>query len=332
MVVAKDIVDKYGRVLISEGMILKQELIVLLKKHEISKAWVKLPAAAEDEIDATKMLVNSEMKSKLIAGIRDIFSSPCSLDENLQRIQAYVEEITTEITHRKDVLLYLSDLHYTSDYLFMHSVNVGIFAIVIGTAMQLTFNELCVLGMGGILHDLGKAYISNKILDKKERLAVPEFNQIKEHSLLGYNMLKGDAKIDHRISLIALQHHERINGSGYPWGVMGHQIHPFSRIVAVADVYDALTTDRVYRTRLTSQEAINIINEGAACQYDAQVLEAFSQVVIPYHIGNNVSLSNGLRGKVIRLNRSNLVRPCVLTAKGIINLLQESELSIVSVS
>lgn len=153
---------------------------------------------------------------------------------------------------------------------------------------------------------------------------------MKQHSSRGYNLLRLESNIDHRVQLIALQHHERINGTGYPWGISGRQIHPLAKIVAVADVYDALTTNRVYRTRLTPFEAISIMMEEINTQFDSCVMDAFQQVVVPYPIGNIVKLNNGLCGKIIKLNTSNLWRPFISTSTGIVNLLTEENIDIVS--
>lgn len=330
MILAQDVVDKYGRVLIASGASLKQETVFLLKKHDIDSVWVSSSTKDNQEIDMTSSLVNWETRLKLMSNVKNAFSDPNKFLEQVKVLHRHVEDIVLDLSSRKDVLLYLDDIASSNDYLFMHSVNVGLFSIVIGIIMELSPEELCILGMGGLLHDLGKTCISKDLLDKQEQLSIQEFNAIKEHSLLGYNLLRLESNIDHRISLIALQHHERVNGSGYPWRISGDRIHPLAKIVAVADVYDALTTDRVYRSRLSSIDAITIMMEGIDTQFDSAVMNAFRQVSVPYPIGNTVTLSNGLRGKIIRLNSANLIRPLVLTSKGIFNLLLETDLDIVS--
>ncbi len=332
MILAQDIVDKYGRTLVTAGIPLKPELINLLKKHEILSICVRSDKTTNYEISEIHDLICIETRLKLISNVENAFTSSDGLVRHLTQLQNYIEDIVSKLASNKNVLMYLDDMNCASDYLFMHSVNVGLFSIIIGIAMDLPYDELCLLGMGGLLHDFGKTRITKQILDKQSQLTLEEFNQIKEHATLGYNVLKVDTYLDYRITFMALQHHERCNGSGYPWGIPRCQIHPLARIVAVADVYDALTTNRVYRSRLSSFEAIEIINNGNGIHFDSDVITAFNSIAIPYQIDSNVKLTNGIAGKVLRLNSSNLARPLVSTPAGIINLLHEPDIAIIATS
>lgn len=332
MILAQDVVDKYGRTLVTAGIPLKQDLINLLKKHEIFSIFVRGDTRVNYEISKTHDLITMDTRLQLISNVEDAFTSSDGLVRHLTQLQNYIEEIVSMSANHRNVLMYLDEVHCASDYLFMHSVNVGLFSIIIGIAMDLSVEELCLLGMGGLLHDFGKTRISKHILDKQDKLTPEEFIQIKEHAALGYNVLKIDTNLDYRITFMALQHHERCNGSGYPWGICRQQIHPLARIVAVADVYDALTTNRVYRSRLTSSEAMKIINTGSGVHFDPDVITAFNRITIPYQINSVVKLTDGMEGKVLRLNSSNLARPLISTSAGIVNLLYEPELAIVAAS
>lgn len=331
MILAQDVVDKYGRILIASGIPLKQEILKLLEKHEVVSVFIRDPKSTNVQIESTQDVASMETRLKLISNVKEAFSKSNGLIEHLAELQYYVEDVVHTLIKRKNVLLYLQDIDYASDYLFMHSVNVGLFSIVIGIAMNLPHDELCLLGMGGLLHDFGKTKISPELLDKQGKLTLAEFNEIKEHANVGYKMLKTDTQLDYRIMFMALQHHERCNGSGYPWGISNEKIHHLARIVAVADVYDALTTDRVYRSRLTSFAAVQMINEGDRIHFDPQVIEAFNKVAIPYHIGSSVTLNHGIDGRVIGLNSMNLLRPLIATEQGVVNLLHESDISIIAI-
>lgn len=326
MILAQDVVDNFGRTLITAGVRLTQELINLLKKHSVYSIFVQRDQLINYEISVSYDLVNMETKLKLISNVEKAFTSCEGLVKHLAQLQGCVENIVSGLLMHKNALMYLNDINFVSEYLFVHSVNVGLFSIVIGIAMKLSYDELCILGMGGLLHDFGKTRIDKEILDKQGKLTAAEFNEVKEHSSIGYNLLKLDTTLDYRIMFMALQHHERCDGSGYPWGISKSQIHPLARIVAVADVYDALTTDRVYRSRLTSFDAMQIINKGNRIHFDKDVIEAFNTVAIPYQIGDDVKLNNGIDGKVVRLNSSNLIRPIISTQFGMLNLLHEPEI------
>lgn len=331
MILARDVIDQYGRILIAAEMPLKQSIIDLLKRHHVTSVFVKTHHPKNYEIDITPDVITMETRLKLISSVKDAFSKSNGLTEHLPELECYVENVVYTLSKRKNLLLYLTDINYANDYLFMHSVNVGLFSIVIGIAMNLPFDELCLLGMGGLLHDLGKTKISSELLDKEGKLTLTEFNELKKHASHGYKILKVDTHLDYRIIFMALQHHERCNGSGYPWGILKDKIHPLSRIVAIADVYDALTTDRVYRSRLTSFSAMQIINEGDRIHFDHDVIMAFNKVVIPYHIGSSVTFNDGESGKVIGLNSVDLIRPLVATKQGIINLLYEPDIKIMAI-
>ena len=330
MIVARDVVDSSGRVLLAAGKRLCAEMIAALARHALTQVAIEDNGLAlPEEIHQTGSLVNKKVRSKLLGCVSETFFAGSSFPEVFTQLEEQVRQIVNDLSSRSDVLIHLEKMEWSGEYLFVHSAHVGLFSIAIGMAMGLSKEELYLLGMGGLLHDLGKTKIDADILNKETALSFAEFKTIKEHAVLGYNMLRSDKLMDHRIMLMALQHHERCNGSGYPWGILGAQIHPLAKIVAVADVYDALTTDRVYRTKMSSAEAIRMIQAGAGVQFDEKVLQAFQKVAIPYSIGEKVRLDNGLNGKVICLNRSNLQRPWVETVAGRFNLLHDMRINII---
>lgn len=328
MVLAKDVIDHHGRVLLTQGSVLKHETIRQLDNFQIVSVWVETAESDNHEVAIVQELVSAAARMKLANTIESAFSSKDGIAAHLPQLQDQVSNIASDIIKRKDALIYISDIGSKCDYLFLHSVNVGLFSMVLGVAMKLPLEEICQLGMGGFLHDFGKTRIPKEILDKQGPLSLEEFHTVKEHASFGYNILKAEAEIDHRIMLMALQHHERPDGKGYPWGLTDNKIHPLAKIVAVADVYDALTTDRVYRTRLNPYDAFKSVEAGSGCQFDAAVVRALQKVAVPYNIGTSVRLSSGQEGKIIRLNSANLARPIVATAGGLLNLLLLTEISI----
>jgi HD-GYP domain-containing protein (c-di-GMP phosphodiesterase class II) len=332
MILAQDVVDDHGRVLITSGIALTQEILRLLAKREVTSIWIQNTQISNNEIHQPQSLINATTQLKLMYSVQNSFYCKESIVGHLSYLQQQVEDIVNDLKLRRDVLIYLNDVCYKSDYLFMHSVNVGLFSIAIGIAMDLPQEMLCLLGMGGLLHDFGKTRVSREILDKQGRLSTEEFNVVKEHSAIGYNLLKAEPIVDHRIMLVALQHHERCDGSGYPWGILEHEIHPLAKIVAVADVYDALTTDRVYRGRMPTYKAIEIINAGKSLHFDNEVITAFNKIAVPYNVGTEVKLDNGLFGTVVRLNSADLFRPTIYTMQGIVDLLHEIDINIVVAS
>jgi len=328
----RDVIDRHGRVLIAAGNVLWPELVSLLAKHKIAAVWVKddeTEKVNNHEIWAVDDLVDEQTRLTLMDGLQQTLVGNKKLTEQLEVMKVGVLQIVEELSRRQDLLLYLNDIRGVSNYLYKHSVNVSILAIALGLTIGLTKDEVYLLGMGGLLHDLGKMRIDPAILDKRGPLTVDEFKQVKEHTIIGYNMLRLETQLDPRIALIALQHHEYSNGMGYPWGIVKNDIHPFSRIIAICDVFDALTTDRAYRSRMPARAAMKIITAGSDQQFDGELVEAFRKVAVIYNIGCRVKLSNGLYGEVAGLNSADASRPIVATKFGLINLFYKPELDIV---
>jgi HD-GYP domain-containing protein (c-di-GMP phosphodiesterase class II) len=324
------VIDEQGRVLITAGTVLKPEMTHLLRRHEVAAVWIEDISRENHEINDLPSLISTQTREQMVVGLQKAFANPAGAASQLPALRSYVEQVVAQLSQRQDVLLYLSDAKVKSDYLFIHCVNVGLFAIALGLALNMSKEDICLLGMGGLLHDFGKTRISTAILNKQGPLTLAEFKRVKEHAAIGYNILKMEGQVDSRILLMALQHHERCDGRGYPWGITKSEIHPLARIVAIADVYDALTTNRAYRRRLPTWEAFRIISEGRDVQFDAEVVRAFQKIAVSYTIGCRIKLNNGMNGAVTRLNSADLSRPIVMTEQGLINLLYEPEIDIVT--
>lgn len=318
-------------VLVTAGTALRREILALLHKHEVLSVWVEAPPHQNQEISMVPSLISAATRIRMVQAMQSAFRHRSGVALHLPFLRECIDEVIKELARRDYLLIYLTDIRQKSDYLYGHCVDVGVLAVALGLAMGLPKEEVYVLGIGGLLHDYGKIVVANEILDKTGPLTPIEFEQVKQHAAVGYNILRTETKVDSRIALMALQHHERIDGRGYPWGAEGAEIHPLARIVAVADVYDALITDRVYRPRIAAHEAVKIINEGSGTQFDSAVVTAFNRITVPYYIGSAVQLDNGLAGAVLRINSSNPSRPIVWTRQGIVNLLHEPEINILAV-
>ena len=189
--------------------------------------------------------------------------------------------------------------------------------------------DLKVLVTCGLLHDIGKLRVPNDIITKPGKLTVQEYEIVKKHPQYGYEMLK-DKKLDRRVKLAALQHHERFGGTGYPYGLMGSDIEYFSSIVAVADVYDAMTASRIYRAPICPFEVVKMMYQDAFTKFDPIYAIPFLKNVVASYIGTNVKLSDGRTGNVVLINDNALDKPIVQCGNDYVNLSKNSGLSIVS--
>jgi len=197
----------------------------------------------------------------------------------MKQVKALVRQIISELLENEDILSNLSSIKSLDDYTFEHSVNVCLISLMIGIGLSFAMPRLKELGTGALLHDIGKLTIPEEILKKPSRLTVDEFNLIKKHTLYGYEMLKDNKNVSMVSAFIALAHHERYDGSGYPLKLKGDDIHNCARIVAMADVFDAMTSDRVYRRRLHSLEVFEYIGANGKLMFGQDVMNSFMQYI-----------------------------------------------------
>ncbi|HAV43190.1 TPA: HD-GYP domain-containing protein [bacterium] len=230
----------------------------------------------------------------------------------LNPVKKVVKDMVEEaLTNYQWAMLSLIKIRSFDKYTFTHSVNVALLSIIIGIELKFNRDELNRLALGAILHDLGKINIDHSILIKPGPLNEEEFAQIRKHPLDGYQMLPFDSGGAKMARTIAKQHHERENGTGYPEGLIGNQIDEFAAIVAVADVYDALTTDRPYRNRLLPYEAMKTIIAMSGSGFRKKIAGALLSAMAIYPQGSFVRLNTGEIAMIIRPNRRAILRPAI---------------------
>jgi len=161
------------------------------------------------------------------------------------------------------------------------------------------------------MHDVGKIKIPEEILNKKTPLTEEEFREIKQHASYGFDILRKNNDLSLLSSHVAFQHHEKFDGSGYPRGLKGSEIHEYGKLAAVADVYEALTSKRVYRRAIDPNEAYEYIISQSNSHFDPRILEIFKKHIAVYPSGTGILLSNGQRGNVVKQNSAYANRPFV---------------------
>ncbi len=308
-ILAKTIMTLEGTVLLSSGTELNDEYIKRLQLNGITEIFIEddisrgihVPEFIHEEIvTEAKQLVRETMVNTSIT---------TSIDG--KKVMEVVDKIIDGILANEDIIVTLSDIRSVDDYTFSHSVNVCIYSLVIGIGLGYEGDKLREIGVGSILHDIGKIKIPQQILKKPGRLTPDEFEEIKKHTLYGYEILKGVEGISIAALLIALGHHERSDGSGYPHHLRKDNIHKAARVVAVSDVYDALTSDRVYRKKLMHHEVVDYITSLASHHFDQEIVDTFIRYVAYYPVGTAIILNNGEKGLVSRYNKYFPTRPVV---------------------
>lgn len=234
--------------------------------------------------------------------------------------------VTTDMTSIS-VFDMLHNMRQYDDFTYMHSMNVALICNVFAKWLGMSQKEIEIATVGGLLHDIGKLKMPDNIMRKPDRLSAAEYNIIKTHSLHGYNILK-DQKIDDNIKQCALMHHERCDGTGYPLGLSGDKINIYARMVAIADVYDAMTATRIYRGPLCPFKVIGIFEAEGLQKYDSHFILTFLENIATAYMNNKVRLNSGEEGNVIFMNKNQYSRPMIQCGDKFIDLSKEPNLFI----
>jgi len=318
MELAKPVFASDGRVLLRESVKLTDRYIRALRKLGVFYVYIQ-DAATVDVV--VKDSVTPELAQEVLGRIRRVYRQMTDpkAAEQLLRSGTLGREFTQLFTMlfnellRDDAFIFNMTSIYSSDaYLYKHSMNVGLYACVLGMAHGFSDHKLIQFGTGAMLHDIGKLAISPDILNKPGPLTEEERLEVQRHCEIGYQMLVDQPEIATVSAHCALQHHERVDGLGYPRGLSGRNIHEFGRILAVPDVYDALTSNRVYHRAMLPHEALEYLFANTGTHFDIQFVELFLRNVNIYPIGLPVQCSDGRQGVVARVNIEYLQRPILL--------------------
>jgi putative nucleotidyltransferase with HDIG domain len=313
----KAIYNDKGKILLNEGVKLEQKLLKRLTDMGIHHIYIK-----DEKTDDIEIMepIPAKLRNKAMNAIEQNFldiqsgrylSNSAILEKATKGLTELIHEIVFEIKNNKDLLLLLADVYAYDHYIFTHSLNVTMYSLAIGVKLHLKEKELEMLGLGAILHDVGKMKICQKTLLKPERLTKDEYEEVKKHTEEGFQILRKISTIPLVVAHCAYQHHERLNGSGYPRGITAKEIHFFGKIIAVADVYDAVTSNRIYRKAMLPHEGLEVLYTGSGTLYDQEIIEAFRQAVAVYPTGLTVELNDGRKGVVRAQNSGTSERPVI---------------------
>lgn len=227
----------------------------------------------EDE----KILKNLIFKENSKVLMKELLKDPRS-GEKIKKVGSLVDNIINKIIEEPESIYSLLTIKGYDYYTYTHSINVGILAIGLGIHIKMDIDQIQKLGIGAILHDFGKTKIPHEILNKQGRLTDTEYQTIKQHVLMGYELIKDNKNVPKESFTAILQHHEKLTGEGYPYGIKDDEIGIFGRITAIADCYDALTTRRPYKSALTPFFALSIITREKK-DYDKELLKEFIKML-----------------------------------------------------
>ncbi|HPT88106.1 MAG TPA: HD-GYP domain-containing protein [Bacillota bacterium] len=281
MILAKTLYDENtGTVLLSAGLPIKPQFIQRIKELGYETVCVFEPHELTETIKLDP--IREDTRAKGLKIIKETMGKLCinKTSIEMKEVQELIDEIIFQILSDPLVGLDLVQIRTFDNYLFMHSVNVGVTAVLIGSLMGMTRNQLQMLGVGAIMHDVGKTMINPDILNKSDKLKPTEYEIIKNHTKNGFDLLKTRTSLSFLSAHVAYQHHEREDGSGYPRRLKSDQIHVFAKITAVADTFDAMTSPRRFQDATSPELAIAAILQDVPKKYDSQVVDKLTRFVL----------------------------------------------------
>ena len=230
---------------------------------------------------------------------------------DIAKVRSFTIPLLEKSLTQKRILTMLNDFSNPEEYIYHHSIAVGILSSAISNQMGFDKGDTLQLGLAGVLADCGMAKIAPSILEKTAFLSKEEYNEVKKHTLFSVKMIQDSPLLRQDMKLAILQHHERLDGSGYPRGEKMESISVFSQILAVSDVFHAMTSERLYRTKHSSFKVIEMIKEEEFGKFDIKVVEALHKLVGNLSIGTRVKLTDGELGEIMFVHRDTPLRPMI---------------------
>lgn len=348
MVIADDLYNPAGQLVLPAGFVLDQATISRLEYYTILEVPVvdtpaQAPAATkpaemihiENNNYAEKLRKSEDFKNfkadyeKSITHLTDTLTASINSGNPIDTESIYNDTVNL-ITSSKNTIHIFDIIHNLRNYddiTSTHSQNVALISNILGKWLGMSKEDLKVLTIAGLLHDIGKLTIPKQILNKPGRLTDEEYLLMKEHVKRGYDLLRNQP-LDIRIKEACLLHHERCDGSGYPFHATASRITPFAKIIAIADVYDAMTASRSYRGAFCPFDVIQMFDEEGLNKYDPHYIMTFLNRISSTYLHNNVRLNDGRVGEIIMLNPMCLYRPMIRIGNEFIDLLKNPELKI----
>lgn len=322
-----DVVNTFGVTVLPARTVLLEEHIVVLENHRIDTLTVFLDIVEEQE--------KKEIMSPH-AAVKDVVVQTKKLFDSFQEtgivpvneLQEQVIPAVQEVVNHPNIFELFEAVKAQGEYTYQHNIGVGVLSTLIGKWLEFSEEELKALTLAGTLHDIGKLRIPPELLNKPGKLTEEEFELVKKHAVYGYEILKKTQGISYRTALVALQHHEREDGGGYPLGLESDNIDLFSKIVAVADIFHAMTSKRPYHDALPFYEVVREMKEGFFGKLDPKIVSVFLDNIITKMIGQKVVLTDDRIGEIVFINPHEEEAPLIKVDEEFIDLSSRRDLQI----
>lgn len=304
MVSTGSLYDYYGEIIVAGQSELTQGDIDKIKEYGYHGIYIN------DDLSSDIEIVDVIAPSLRAEGLS------CVRSRDIDGCKKVAQRIVDQIASKGEVSIDMTDLRTYDNFTYSHSVNVAVYSCVIGIGMHYDEESLKMLVTAALLHDLGKLSIPEDIINKPGRLTKEEYNLMRKHPILSYELIKDDPRIPPEVKEAVLSHHENEDGTGYPNGTTGKDQSDFTKILHVADVYDALVSERPYKKPYSPYEAAEYMMGGGGILFNQRIVEALLDFVSLYPKGTGVTLSNGKAGIIVENSGFNNLRPIIRLLNG----------------
>jgi HD-GYP domain-containing protein (c-di-GMP phosphodiesterase class II) len=327
MQIAENIFNEYGAIIIAENTKLDNFIIDRVKTLGLVK--IKVYNNNDDMIVVSGTeLFRAQYNENIIVVKSILHDISIGREITPEKVNQATDSIVARINENRDIVSCINQIREVDDYTYTHSVNVSLLSMLIGKWLKYDYYQIKSLVSTGLLHDIGKGKISPDILNKPGPLDKEELEEIKKHPIYGYKLAEQLPGINDDTLKGILMHHEREDGSGYPFGLKGDKIHDFAKIVAVADIYDAMTSNRSYRNMQCPFDVLERIEKNSFGTLDHRVVSVFLKNIASYYMGDFVKLSTGDIGEIVFINPLNVSKPIIKVDNVYFDLSHDKEIKV----
>ena len=309
MVAARNVHSAEGRLLVTKDTVLSEAMVANIQKTSLGSIYVRNPLF--QDIEAEEVVTEDNRRKAVMALKSAITAYQKTKVLDIQPLKKVLRELVVEIIRNRDSMIHQLDMRTYQDYIYAHSVNTCVLSVLIAVNLDYPEGKLTDLALGTMLHDVGMMMLPDALLMKMGNLTPEESKQVQQHPEDGFNILRTVREIPITVAHIAYQHHERVDGKGYPRNLTADKILEFAKVAAVADTFDALVSDRPYRKGMVPHEAYEVMMALADSYVDRDILHLFLTHVAIYPVGSVVQLDNGQHGVVTKVLPRLQTRPQV---------------------
>ena len=309
MVAARNVHSAEGRLLVTKDTVLSEAMVTNIQKTTLGSIYVRNPLF--QDIEAEEVVTEDNRRKAVMALKSAVTAYQKTKVLDIQPLKKVLRDLVVEIIRNRDSMIHQLDMRTLQDYVYAHSVNTCVLSVLIAVNLDYPEAKLTDLALGTMLHDIGMMMLPDALLLKMGNLSPEESKQVQQHPEDGFNILRTVREIPITVAHIAYQHHERVDGKGYPRNLTADKILEFAKVAAVADTFDALVSDRPYRKGMVPHEAYEVMMALADSYVDRDILHLFLTHVAIYPVGAVVQLDNGQYGVVTKVLPRLQTRPQV---------------------